>query len=162
MSDKPSLTIAEIADRHRRYMAYAMLAVGTLYFSKAAVHLIPAHIAHYMDYVQVFLAAITVVLIAPIMIWKITHRSASERIVYFSKDGYAAQAFIFAQKRSWAITFVLLTLLEPLTKILANYPVEFAIQLVLAIMLITMSLLFLYKTRPDEDLAFESGEASHA
>ena len=162
MTDKPSPSTAEIADRHRRYLALAMLAVGTLYLSKAILHLISTGFEFYVDYFQVFLAGITLALIAPIMIWKFRHRSSSERIVYFSKDGFAAQALIFAQKRSWAITFVMLTLMEPMSSIFSAYPVEFSIQLVLGVMLCSMSILYLYKTRPDERYELEGGEASHA
>ncbi len=162
MKDKNTPTTAEIADRHRRLMALAMLAIGMMYLSKALIFLFSETPALYLDYFQGIMAGLTLALLSPILIWKVRHRSASERFVYFSKDGFAAQALMFAQKRSWAITFVLLAFLEPLGELFTKYPLEFVLQIVLAIMLCSMSLLFLYKTRSDEGLAIEGGEASHA
>ncbi len=157
MPDNNSQSAAEVADRHRRYMALAMLALAVMYVTKAGVHLVSENMGEYLELFQVGMALITVAFIAPLVIWKIRHRAPSERLEYFDKDGYAAQALIFAQKRSWAITFVLLCFLEPLEQILGKYPVDFVLQLILALMLGTMSMLFLYKTRSTDGLAFEGG-----
>ena len=153
---------AEIADRHRRYMALAMLAVSLMFLFKAAAYLVSDELAMPTDIVVVMMAVLTIALIAPIMIWKIRHRSSAERIVYFSKDGFAAQVLSYSQRISWVITFVFLIFLEGLTEILSNYPTEFVLQIVIAVLVGTKSLVYLYKTRSSGGLEFEEGEASHA
>jgi|GEM_PF-5429249 len=162
MEKRHQTSPAEIADRHRRFMALAMLALSFMFLSKALMHLLPEDMAISSDYFQIAAAIITVILVAPITLWKMKHRSSSERLVYFSKDGYAAQALFFAQKMSWAVTFILLICLESLNSVLSRYPTEFALQLLLAVMLASMSLIFLFKTRNNDGLEFGGGATSHA
>lgn len=162
MTKKTTLSTADIADRHRRYMALAMLTAGLMFLGKVGLYFAPESIKSYMDTFQIGMGIITVAFIVPIMVWKLSHRSSGERFVYFSEDGFAAQALVYAQKRSWAITFVLLAFLEGMAEGLTQYPSEIFLQIGLFVMLVTMSLLFLYKTRKNDGLAFEGGEATHA
>lgn len=156
MSDN-KLSSAEIADRHRQYMAFAMLCVAAMFLTKALIHLVGAEIEMVLDIIQVALALLAVGLLVPIFVWKARHSSRSERLEYFSTDGFAAQALMFAQKRSWAITFILMVMLESLNNTLSRFPYEFSIQIVITVMLASMSLLFLYKTRSEGGLAMDGG-----
>ncbi len=143
-------------------MAFGVLAVSFMFLAKAVENLVQSSAGLYVDAFQITMAVTTIGLFVPILIWKARHRSAGERLVYFSEDGYGAQALIFAQKKSWVLTCAFLVVVESITHRLTDVPSEVLLQLVIAVMLGTMSVLFLYKTRSDGDLEFEGGDASHA
>lgn len=158
MTKKTTASIADIADRHRQYMAFGMFAVGLIYLIKAVELIAPAEMELPLEVILVTLAILTIALIAPMFVWKFRLRTAGERIVYFSKDGYAAQALEAAKQVSWVTTFLILALVESMDRLRAVVPEQFFIKIILAIMLCTMSCVFLYKTRSEGSSEFEDGD----
>lgn len=150
--------VADVADRHKQYMAFGLLAAGIIYLVRAFEQIAPAGMVQAFEILQVTLAILTILCIAPMFIWKIRHRTAGEKIVYFSKDGYAAQALETAQRVSWVITFLVLAFLESMDQLRGEFPEDFFLQIVLAILLCTMSIVFLYKIWSEDSGDLEERE----
>ncbi len=163
MKNKKTQTPADVADRHRQFMAFGMLAVGLIYLSKMTEHLIDSSaVQQYLEIFQVAMALTSLGFFSPALFWKFRHRSTGERYIYFSKDGFAAEALNTAQRASFVLSFLMLAFLESSGKLLNMFPSKFFLELTLATLLITMSVVYLIKTWPENGFELEEGNASHA
>ena len=152
-------SIADVADRHRQLMAFAMLAMALLYLASAAIHVAGPEAEPYLDVVVVGMAILMLALSVPIVYWKARKLPSRERFVYFSSEGYVAEILGRAHKASWGATLLLLVLLATIAdnSYLSELPGEFYMQFVLAVMLGVMSLVFLYLNRTTEEQGVAEG-----
>jgi len=141
---------ADIADRHRRYLALAMLAVALLYAANAATHLVGPEMARVLEIAQVVMAVLAAAAILPMMLWKIRNRSAGLRQLYLSEEGYVAETFHRAKNVSWVTTFILLSGLVTAASRFESVPAEFFLQVTIAAMLGVSSGAFLFLNRGDD------------
>lgn len=160
MNAPNELPPAEVADRHRRNMALALLAVSAIYGAKAAENLTGTDLKLYFEIVQIAMVVLVIGLFIPVVLWKIRHAASADLVDYFNEDGFAAHALVFAQKRSWILTFFVLTMLEALDRTLSNVPGPVLLEIVLAVMLASVSILFLFKTFTDEEVDQEAGDVA--
>lgn len=142
-------TPADVGDRHRHLLAFALLAIGGIHAVSAAAHLTGTTAATYLDWVQVGGAGVAVLLLVPIFAWKLRHRSADMRHLYFSPDGFVAETVRKAQKASWEATFVLVVVLATLDETIAGLglPPEFFLSGIVALMAGVFALVFLVLNR---------------
>lgn len=158
MASRNHQTPADIGDRHRHLLAFALLAIGVGYGASAVSYLLAEPAAAYLDWVQVAGTLIAVALVLPIVLWKLRHRSADLRHLYFSPDGFVAEAVSRAQKASWEATFVVVILAAGLDETIARLglPPAFFLEGIVALMAGVFSLSFLFLNRveghrgPDE------------
>jgi len=144
---------ADIGDRHRHLLAFALLAIGVAYGASAVGHPLDPAAEAYLDWVQVGGTAIAVLLLAPIFAWKLRNRSADLRHLYFSPEGFVAETMRRAQKASWEATFVVVILLAALDETLAGVglPPEFFLEGIVALMTGVFSVTFLVLNRVEGD-----------
>lgn len=142
-------TPADVGDRHRHLLAFALLAIGVIHAASAAAHLTGETAAVYLDWVRVGGAGVAVLLLVPIFAWKLRHRSADMRHLYFSPDGFVAETVRKAQKASWEATFVLVILLAALDETIARFglPPEFFLEGIVTLMAGVFAVVFLVLNR---------------
>lgn len=127
---------ADIGDRHRHLLAFALLAIGVGFGASAAGHPLEEAAKAYLDWVQVGGTVLAVLFIVPIFAWKLRNRSADLRHLYFGPEGFVAETFQRAQKASWEATFVVVLLLTVLDETIARVglPPEFYLEGIVALM----------------------------
>lgn len=140
---------ADIGDRHRHLLAFALLAIGAGYGASAVGHLAGGSAEVYLDRVQIGGTAIAVLLLVPIFAWKLRNWSADLRHLYFSPEGFVAETMRKAQKASWEATFVVVILLAALDESLARVelPPEFYLEGIAALMACVFGVTFLVLNR---------------
>jgi len=149
---------ADIGDRHRHLLALALLALGVGFGASAVGHPAGQAAEVYLDWVQVGGTALAVLLLSPILAWKLRNRSADLRHLYFSPEGFVAETVRKAQKASWEATFLVVILLAALDETLARLglPPEFYLEGIVALMTGVFGVTFLVLNRversggPDE------------
>lgn len=142
-------TPADVGDRHRHLLAFALLAIGGGHAASAAAHLTGETTAVYLDWVLTGCAVVTVLLVVPILVWKLRHRSADMRYPYCNPDGFVAETVRRAQKASWETTFVVVILLAALDETIVGLglPPEFFLSGIVALMAVVFALVFLVLNR---------------
>lgn len=131
-------SIPDVADRHRRLLAYALLALGARYAVSACAHLVESRFDSTLGLVADGFALLAVGLIVPVFVWKARNLSREDWHLYKDADGFVAQTIARAQGVSWVVTFLVLVLLEPLNR-LSGMPTAFFFDALLAIMTFTFS-----------------------
>ncbi len=144
MNSTKQSSVADVADRHRSYAAIAMLLAGLIYLAMAVELLVDEATAQWLEYGIFVLAIGAAAALMPLLVAKI-RLPRSERVMYFSKDGYVAELERRASKISLGVTFVSLAVLGGFAE-KANpddFPAVFFIRIGLFIMLAVMSITFL-------------------
>lgn len=151
---------ADIGDRHRHLLALALLAIGVGFGASAVGHPVDQAAEVYLDWVQIGGTAIAVLLLIPILVWKLRNRSADLRHLYFSSEGFVAETMRKAQKASWEATFVVVMLLTVLDETLARVglPPEFYLEGIVALMTGVFSLTFLILNRVERSVGPDERE----
>lgn len=157
VSQDPS--VPEVADQHRRLLAYALLALGGRYAVSVAAHFVDADLISPLGYVADAFALVAVALIVPIFVWKMRNASEAEWHLYKNKDGFVAQTITRAQTASWVATFLVLVLLETVDALSEAAPTAVFFDLMLAVMILTFSGAYFYLDRESRG---EAGEMRHA
>lgn len=153
---------ADIGDRHRHLLALALLAIGAGFGASAVGHLVGESAEVYLDWLQVGGTAIGVLLIVPILAWKLRNLSADLRHLYFSPEGFVAETMHKAQKASWEATFVVVMLLTVLDETLARLglPPEFYLEGIVALMTGVFGVTFLFLNRVERGDGSEEMEGA--
>jgi len=149
--DRPSA--ADVGDRHRRLIALALVALSLMFATSAATFLAAPAIQPALEFGVKALAVLTIGMVLPVFIWKARNLRATEWALYEGTEGFVADALARARNVSWVATFVLLVVLTFVTEDRERPPAEFWIQVVLAVMLLSFSAVFLYRTRGADEEA---------
>lgn len=131
-------SVPDVADRHRRLLAYALVALGTRFAVSACAQLVSSRFEVMLGIVADGFALLAVGLIVPVFVWKARNRSRKDWHLYRDADGFVAQTISRAQGVSWVVTFLVLALLEPLNR-LSGMSTAFFFDALLAIMTLTFS-----------------------
>jgi len=140
-------SIPDVADGHRRLIAFTVLALGAGYALSASAFLADPGLASSLDLLADGLALLAVGLIVPVVIWKARNRSRRDWHLYKDDTGFVGRTVAQAQTGSWTLTFLVLILTEALDETLAELSWVFLFDVVLAVMLLSFSLIFLYLDR---------------
>lgn len=147
MSPEQEPSVADVGDRHRRFMALAVLAVGVMYGVQAVEHLVGPVAAERLDVAVMGLAVAIVGLLVPVFVWKARHLPAGEWHLYRGEGGYVAELLSRAHIASWGVTFVFLVALDLILERLPELPAGFFIQVVVAVMSTSFAITFLVLDR---------------
>lgn len=142
-----TLSPADVADRHRKYLALEMLAVALLSVANAAQRVVPPEWVATTEAVQVVCVVLVLAGLIPMVTWKLRNRDRQLRRIYFSEDGFGAQALEKARSLSWVVTFVVLALFPPFVRRFDGVPAEFFLYAVLSITSGVFGTAFLILTR---------------
>ncbi len=133
MSDEH--TTPEVADRHRRYLVLAMLAVAVMSGANAVERIVGPETARLMEHLELAMVIVVAMTLLPMMAWKFKNRDQSLQYLYLDETGYVAQTLHRAKNASWVATFVFLSVLAPLARRFEAVPSEFFVYLSTAVML---------------------------
>lgn len=144
VATKQRRSIPDVADAHRRLIAFAVLAIGAKYAVSASSFLIDPGLASSLELLKTALALLAVGLILPVFIWKARNLSRDGWYLYKDDQGFVARTIVQAQTGSWTLTFLVLVLAEALDRTLAGLSWVLLSDVVLAVMLLSFSIIFLY------------------
>jgi hypothetical protein len=148
MNTEPGgLTIADTKDRHAGLVALGVLALGLKYGADAWMHFAGQEWTRILDVVGIALGLSAVILIVPILVWKIRHLTPEQRRVYFSDQSFTAAVLRKAHVASWASTVLVLLILEVVSRDLPRLPPAFFLQSTLAVMFASLAVSFLILDR---------------
>lgn len=147
MSPERDPSIADVGDRHRRLMAFGLLAVGVMYGVQAVEYLVGPPAARGLDLLTVALAVTVLGLIAPIFVWKARFLPRGEWHLYRGEGGYVAEALSRAHIASWATTFLFLLALDLFLDRLPELPRGFFIKVGVFVMATSFAVVFLVLER---------------
>ena len=150
MSSPSSPSVADIGDRHRRYSVLGIFSLGLCYTVQTAGHLLDPTLEGWVDAATLVAAAGVFVAFLPIALWKLRNRSTTEWRVYRGEDGFVHHTLQKAKMGSWLTTLMVVVVLETLAGRLDALPTEFALDLILAVLLLSFATVFLVQ---DRDLA---------
>lgn len=149
-------TAPEVADRHRRHLVLAMLAMAVIAAANAAERLVSPETGAILRYVEVVTAGCLILALVPMAAWKFRNRDQSLRYVYLDESGFVAQTLHRAKNASWVATFVFLSGLAPFARRFDHVPSEFFVYLTTSVMLLVFVVVFFAlnwsDSRDDEDV----------
>jgi len=151
MSSSRGLTVPDIADRHRRYFAFAMLFVAVAYAAMAGEELSQGDVARAAEIVSTVAAVGVLLSIAPMMLWKLRNRSSNLRDLYIDADGFVADALGRAHTFSWGVTFVFMAVVATLDETLSDVAGFTLIYISVTLMAATFGASLLWLTRDHAD-----------
>lgn len=141
------LSTADLGDRHRTLAAVAALALSLFFGASAAERVAAPDLAALLDWIALSMAAVAVLLVLPILAWKLRRRGGEGWHLYRGRDGYVADVLARAHIVSWAVTFFVLVVLRHFAESVEGLPPGFFFEVVLAIMLAVFSVSFLVLDR---------------
>lgn len=147
MSVSENRSVPDVADRHRRLLAYALLAMGARYAASAAAHFVDPELGSSIGFVADAFALVAVGLIVPIFVWKMRNASRADWHLYKNEDGFVAQSIARAQSASWVVTFLVLVLLETVDTLSKTLPTALFFDVLLVMMCFTFSAAYFYLDR---------------
>lgn len=159
MSVSQDTSVPDVADQHRRLLAYALLALGVRYAVGAAAHFVDPNLGSSLGYVADAFALIAVGLIVPIFVWKMRNASTADGHLYKNEDGFVAQTIARAQNVSWVATFLMLVLLETVDALSEAAPTAVFFDVLLALMILTFSGAYFFLDRGSRGGAAEMSDA---
>jgi len=142
--DREEPSIPDVADRHRRLIALAMLALGTRYALTASTFFVDPGLASTLGRLGDGFALLAVGLVIPVFLWKARNLSRERLHLYRDDDGFMARTMLQAHAGSWTLAFLVLILVELLDERSAGLPPVFLAELLLAVMLVSFAVIFLY------------------
>lgn len=140
-------SIPEVADRHRRLVAYSLLALGVQFAARVVVHFVDPGLGGPLNVAADALALVAVGLVVPIMVWKARNASRAGWHLYQNEDGFVAQTLARAQGVSWVTTFLVLVLLNTVDALPQAVPASVFFDAVLALMILTFAGTYFYLDR---------------
>ncbi len=155
MRSNPDLAVADVADRHRRYFAYAMLFVALVHVAEAGEELLDGEVAGVTRVVSIVGVVGVFFFIGRVMLWKARNLSAGMRDLYFDPNGFLAEALGRAHAISWAVAFVFMAMVSRLDETLSELTGFTLVYLSVALMTATFGASFLWiaRDRGDESQA---------
>lgn len=147
MSLSPKRSVSDVADGHRRLLAYALLALGARYVVSAAAHFVDPKFGSSLGFVADGFALVAVGFIVPIVVWKMRNASRADWHLYRNQDGFVAQTIARAHHASWVATFLVLVLLETVDTLSETLPPAILFDALLAMMTLTFSVVYFYLDR---------------
>lgn len=132
-------SVPDVADGHRRLLAYAVLALGARYAVSAGAHFVDPEIGSSLSFVADGFALVAVGLVAPIVVWKMRNASRMDWHLYRNEDGFVAQTIARAHGASWTATFLVFVLLETVDAVSEAVPSALFLDAMLATMSLTFS-----------------------
>lgn len=147
MASEQERSIPDVADGHRRLIAFALLALGARYAVSAGTFVAGPGLASALELLADGLVLLTVGLIVPVVLWKARNMSTKSWHLYKDNNGFVAQTIAQAQTGSWTLTFLALIITASLDRKLADLSWVFLFDVVLAVMLLSFSIIFLYLHR---------------
>lgn len=151
MSPNRGLTVPDIADRHRRYFAFAMLFVAVAYAAMAVEELLEGEVAQITEIISIVSGVGVLLFIAPMMLWKLRNRSSSLRDLYIDANGFVADALGRAHTFSWGATFVFMAVVATLDETLSDVTGFILMYISVALMTATFGASLLWLTRHHAD-----------
>lgn len=147
MSVSQSPSVPDVADRHRRLLAYALLALGARYAVGVVAHFVDPAFGSSLGFVADGLALVAVGLVLPIVVWKMRNVSSADWHLYRNEDGFVAQTIARAHTASWVATFLVLVLIETVDSLSEALPAALFFDALLAMMTLTFSGAYFYLDR---------------
>ncbi|MEM7114427.1 MAG: hypothetical protein AAF614_18475 [Chloroflexota bacterium] len=161
MAYKNEASLAETADFHQQITAVAIFLMAIKFAASAAIFLVDETVGQYLDWVELGISLIVILLILPMVAWKYSKLSRAQRSRYLDPQGYLATVAKQAMAKSWSATFVLLVFLEVFVKERWLWlPSEFFLQVVITIMLAVFSITFFYLSRESGEDDYEEGASA--
>ncbi len=147
-----SASPAEAKDRHIRMAALGLLLIALKFGLDATAHFVSPETAELLDYGTIAASIGAVLLILPLVFYKVFRLDPRDRAVYFSDQSFAMDALKRAQVFSWSVTFLLLVFLEILVDEPGALAPGFYLQAALTVMLGSTAVAFLVLSRdPGEE-----------
>ena len=140
-------SISDTKDRHSSLIAVGGLLLGLKYFADAGQALSPPDVGSALGIAALVLALAGVLLIVPVLFWKLRHLSARERRAYFSPEGFTADVVSRARTASWNVTLLALIGLDITYDGSPALPVEFFLHMLLGVALTVFAGVFLVLNR---------------
>lgn len=140
-------SILDVADSHRRMLAYALLALGGRYAVSAIAAFVDPGLATVLGRVADGLALLAVGLVVWIFFWKGRNLSGDDRHMYEDTNGFVARTIATAQSISWIVTFLVLVLLEPFDRLSEAMSTAVLFDVVLATMIFSFAGAYFYLDR---------------
>lgn len=144
-------SMADMGDRHRRYMALALLAMGLMFALQAAREWIePGSTRDVLRYGVLGFMAVALGFLVPMVAWKVRNlwgADSSAWNLYRGADGFIADVLARAHIASWTVTVVFLMVMTTLDEMVASAPPAFAFQATLAVVLLSFGIAFLVLDR---------------
>ena len=134
---------AELADRHLQLIALAVFLVALKFAASAAMHFADGPMATMLDWLEVVTALSAMLIVLGTAISKHRHLGPDGWREHFRGDGYLASVLRDASFASLLATWLALLVLEIVSKnTLAHLPPRFFLQLVMVVLLSTLSVKF--------------------
>lgn len=140
-------SISDTKDRHASLIALGGLLLGLKFFADASQALAPTSLRSTLDLAALVLALAGVLLIVPVLIWKLRHLTARERRAYFSRESFTADVVARAQVASWNVTLLALFGLDVVYTGSPALPVEFFVDVLIGVALTVFAGAFLILNR---------------
>lgn len=147
---KERASVPDVADRHRRLLAYALLALGARYGVSATADLVGPGLASSLGILADGLALLAVGLVVVIFVWKARNLSGRDWHLYRNAEGFVARTIARSQSVSWIATLLFLILLEPWDGLSERLSTAFVLDASLAVMLLSFAGTYFYLDRADD------------
>lgn len=140
-------SISDSKDRHASLIALGGLLLGLKFFADAGQAFSPSGVRSALDVAALVLAVMGVLLIVPVLFWKLRHLSARERRAYFSPGGFTADVVSRARTASWNVTLLALIGLDITYDQWTELPAEFFLHALIGVALTVFAGVFLVLNR---------------
>ena len=151
MSPDRNASVADIGDRHRRRMAWALLTAGMMFALAAAREWVgPGATRDGLAYGVMGLLVVLVVFMAPVVVWKVRNLWGADSTswdLYRGEDGFIADVLARAHIASWTTTLLVLVVMSAMDGVLEAAPPGFAVQAAIAVLLLSFGIAFLVLDR---------------
>lgn len=151
-ADGPA-SMADMGDRHRRFMALALLSMGLMFVLQAAREWIePGSTRDALRYGVLGFMVVALGFLAPIVVWKVRNLWGADSGAwdfYRGADGFIADVLARAHIASWTATVLFLVMMTTLDEMLESAPPAFAFQATLAVLLLSFGIAFLVLDRAE-------------
>ncbi|HKK92401.1 MAG TPA: hypothetical protein VJ925_03165 [Longimicrobiales bacterium] len=151
MNDARTPSVPDVADRHRRMLAWALLFLGARYMTAVAIRRVDPSTAELLGWAEIGFILAAVGFIIPIFVWKARNRSSPDWSLYRDPDGFVAESLVRAQGASWTVLFLTLIVFEYFARRTEWLSPGLVLEAVLATMLVSFSVAFLYLDRDPGD-----------
>ena len=161
MSQKTEESVAQFVDRFLQRCAGGVLLIGLAYALSAVMYLVSNETADTLNNATVVLGILAVALILPMFVRMVRLRSSGQ-CDWSESDSYMSSVFNKACVSAFEVTFILLIILEPLSKrVLTDQPADFFINVVVAVAATVLGLAFFYRMQRDDDAIDDDLENEH-
>lgn len=151
MASDRRISMADMGDRHRRYMALALLAMGLMFVLQATREwLEPGSTSDALRYGVLGFMVVAVGFMVPIVAWKVRNLWGADSGAwdfYRGADGFIADVLARAHIASWTVTLLFLVIVGTLDEMLESAPPAFIVQATIAVLMVSFGIAFLVLDR---------------